>query len=916
MATMHAEESGEARSARVFISYAQESEDHSAWVLALADRLRAHGIDAWIDQFEQGFVSAGWRTWMTEQIRQAHHVLVVCTEEYEKRFEGNAPAYVGRGVRWESQHITQALYDAKFVNDRRFIPVLRLGADAPFVPFPLKDYTSYRLDDDSGYDALYRLLTDQPATPARPLGVQRKLPPLPRPGSAQPAPKPADIRNPYPGLAAFRPEDSEFFFGREDDTARVVEKLRAERFVSLCGGSGTGKSSLAAAGVDPALRTSNPGLTYLRFKPQGQPLRQLAEALDRALPEERGSLFGPRVSRLEQWLLTDPAKALEGLGKPVLLLADQFEELFTQTDTAQADAFRPVFEALGQVPDVLRLLTLRSEFMGRLADWLPEGDFARSLVHLQPITQPERLRRLIRDPAERCGVAVERDVEESLVTAASTARGALPLVALTLHRLFDQRDPGLGLTLKAYRSFGELAGVVQSAAARIDEALNADPALAAACDRLFGALATVIDEVPARRTAPVAPLRADPAIGPLVEALRAQGFLADPDDAHVELAHESLLWHWPRLADWCRRYGDQLALRRQAEQAARDWERSGRLPALRWTWEREKPAVEALLALAHRSPQTDPAFTDPGIHAWRALEADLPEPLRSFLAPEPLRLLEELKTDACPHQRREEIGLRLNQMGDPRRGVGLTSKGLPDIEWIDVPAGRVTLNTRPPMAFDVEPFRMARYPVTWAQYDAFLKAEDGFCNPAWWSDLALPEDLEDAQQAGERRWGFDSHPAINVSWFDAMAYGRWLGSRLGLPVRLPTEWEWQWAASSPEGWTYPWGNDWQELRANINKSGIGRTTAVGMYPLGRAGLDGRGGDDLSGNVWEWCLNEYDEPQNTGPAGEARRVLRGGSWNDPTEYCRASFRHWDTPDGRFNDFGFRLVVSCPIPGAEP
>lgn len=294
------------------------------------------------------------------------------------------------------------------------------------------------------------------------------------------------------------------------------------------------------------------------------------------------------------------------------------------------------------------------------------------------------------------------------------------------------------------------------------------------------------------------------------------------------------------------------------------------------------------------------------------MEAELTAPLRSFVAPEPLRLLEELKAYACPHQRREEIGLRLNQMGDPRRGVGLTADGVPDIEWIDVPAGRVRLYTQPPMDFDVKPFRMARYPVTWALYDAFLMAEDGFGNPASWSDL---DRWGHHRQPSERRWGFNSYLAVNVSWFDAMAYGRWLGSRLGLPVSLPTEWEWQWAAAGPEGRAYPWG-DWQELCANTKESGIGRTMAVGMYPQVRAGFDGRGGDDLSGNVSEWCLNEYEEPRNSVSAGDARRVLRGGSWVHPSESCRASYRFWLTPDFRNHDVGFRLVVSCPIPGTEP
>jgi hypothetical protein len=104
-------------------------------------------------------------------------------------------------------------------------------------------------------------------------------------------------------------------------------------------------------------------------------------------------------------------------------------------------------------------------------------------------------------------------------------------------------------------------------------------------------------------------------------------------------------------------------------------------------------------------PDPDPDFADAGIDAWRALQAVLSEPLQSFLAPEPLRLLDELRSDETPHQRREEIGLRLNQMGDPRRGVGVDAAGLPDLVWVDIPAGQVTLETEPPETFAVATFR-------------------------------------------------------------------------------------------------------------------------------------------------------------------------------------------------------------------
>lgn len=227
---------------RVFISYAQESPAHDNWVLVLANRLRQDGVDAIVDR-HYPWVERGWRAWMREQIELARWVLVVCTAAYRQRFDGEDPADAeaqpGRAVRWESQHITRELYDQRFRN-RRFVPLLPPGSDASQIPLPLKDYTRFALadGDDDAYEELYRLLTDQPATLPPAVGPLRHLEPLAPPApAASPAPAqpPREVASPYPGLAAFGRERSDFFRGRERDTQRVVDRLRETRFVSLVG---------------------------------------------------------------------------------------------------------------------------------------------------------------------------------------------------------------------------------------------------------------------------------------------------------------------------------------------------------------------------------------------------------------------------------------------------------------------------------------------------------------------------------------------------------------------------------------------------------------------------------------------------------------------------------------------------------
>ena len=744
------------------------------------------------------------------------------------------------------------------------------------------------------------------------------------------APAADALGNPYPGLAAFRPAGHRFFFGRERDTERVVERLAAGRLVSIVGRSGTGKSSLVAAGVVARLAERPGGVAYLSCEPQASPFRQLAELLLRDGPpladgELQAALLEQEQSPAsEDRLASAITAALRQVPQPALLLLDQFEELFTCTPPVSARRFRMLLDSLLAIDTLYVVLTLRSEFATRLMEWLGEDLLRASLVVLDPITCEVALRAIITGPAAALGVPVQDELLAALLPAAAAARGALPLIALTLERLFEQRDPVEGLTLDAYQRIGGLASAIGSVAADIERLIEDDRELDAACSRLFAGLATVIDQLPARRIFDVTALRADPPLARLVELLRRQGLIVDSDDRHIELAHETLLSHWPRLRHWCAHYRDSLALRRQVKQAAREWRRMGEQNARqqavggspegsagRWRWEQQRPAVLALHELAHRpAPPPDADFTDVGITAWRDLAGGIEKYLHSFLRPEPLALIDELVVDGTTPDRREEIGLRLNQMGDPRRGVGVAADGLPDIAWVDIVAGEVVLEGHGQHRLAVDRLRVARYPITWQQYGTFVTAVDGYRDRRWWRRLVQ------RKQPGEARWAGNNYPAINVCWNDAVAFCRWLSARWCLGgsqvVRLPTEWEWQWIAQGGASHRrYPWGDDWQSARANSHESGIGRTIAVGMYPLGAAtGMV----EDLSGNVWEWCHNEYHAPANTLVGGSQPRALRGGSWLDFPGDLRCGRRESFPPDERDGDIGFRIVLAAPLDAA--
>ncbi|MFZ4629884.1 MAG: SUMF1/EgtB/PvdO family nonheme iron enzyme, partial [Blastocatellia bacterium] len=205
---------------------------------------------------------------------------------------------------------------------------------------------------------------------------------------------------------------------------------------------------------------------------------------------------------------------------------------------------------------------------------------------------------------------------------------------------------------------------------------------------------------------------------------------------------------------------------------------------------------------------------------------------------------------------------------DDRPGVGtiVDSRGraLPNIDWGEIPAGRFVYGDESeyaakPEEVELPTFFISRYPVTFGQFQLFLDDPEGIRDPRWLKGLA-----GDARehQPGEQAFPFDNHPRERVSWYQAIAFCRWLSWRLGgeydlkkiaqWAVRLPTEYEWEKAARGTDGRIYPYLGEFDPTKGNTEKTGIGQTSAVGIFPEGASPF---GVMDLSGNVWEWCLNE-------------------------------------------------------------
>src|SRR5512135_1033399 len=173
---------------RVFLSYSHDSDEHADRVLALADALREGGIDVILDRYVHPAPAQGWPRWMEQNLDTARFVLMVCTETYRRRVMGQEEPGKGLGVDWEGNLIYNAIYH-RIRNDQpsgsRFIPILLPGAEPAHIPDPVRGHNHYRITafdlTDPGFEALYRHLTDQPATLKPDLGEVVILPPQPRP---------------------------------------------------------------------------------------------------------------------------------------------------------------------------------------------------------------------------------------------------------------------------------------------------------------------------------------------------------------------------------------------------------------------------------------------------------------------------------------------------------------------------------------------------------------------------------------------------------------------------------------------------------------------------------------------------------------------------------------------------------------
>ena len=267
-------------------------------------------------------------------------------------------------------------------------------------------------------------------------------------------------------------------------------------------------------------------------------------------------------------------------------------------------------------------------------------------------------------------------------------------------------------------------------------------------------------------------------------------------------------------------------------------------------------------------------------------------------------------------------------------------------------------------------FSIARYPVTNAQWRLFLESADGYDTSDWWSEEGWrwKQEVSDRTPPLWREQGYNglNQPVVGVCWYEANAFCRWMSKQLGYPVYLPSEAQWEKAARGTDGRLYPWGDAWDQDRANTKEAELEQPVTVGTFPLGNSPYDVV---DMAGQIFEWTASDWSRYQQHHGAGRVEELdsagkiftdrtriisgyvdasdvgieptdigsvlvsdtlkhhclyldpngigsqemmpsditVRGGSWNVTLEFARCAARQKYPPDQRDSDLGFRLAT---------
>jgi len=783
-------------------------------------------------------------------------------------------------------------------------------------------------------------------------------------------------RAPYRGMKPLEAVDAAVFFGRDAaivrglDTLRAMQEQGVERMLVILGASGSGKSSFLRAGLWPRLKRDDlhflplpvirPELAVLSgdsglvasletaFNDQGiiktrASLRDKLQTAD-GLPQLLDELQQQACVRISAGLGIQHESAVP---LPTIVIAiDQGEELTNPEGRKEAELFLVMLAKLLSLCDSghdatkaglkppLIVVTIRSDAYERLqTEPSLEGNQPR-LFDLPPIS-PKHYKTVIEGPAARATAAgrkltIEPELIDQLLQDTS-GTDALPLLAFTLERLYVDYGADGDLRLDEYNALGGVRGSIEAAVNVAFAEPGRQPAVpaeeakrTALLHKAFVPWLAAVDQYTNERRRRVARWdKLHPDTHPLLERLiearlllrdrrKLEGEAQEVEEVVVvEITHEALLRQWSVLTEWLDADASKLKTLDGVQRASSEWIQSGRIGS--WLVH----AGERLTAAEQIRTRDDfnSLLGSDGIaylKACREKESQVQRALKSRILAIVMSILtlgtagafaviaEGLYWMSNHRYPSQALTLRWKY----KLGIG---ESLPLPKLVKIPAGSFAMG-EVGEAISVtihQPFYLASTETTFAQYDIFQQATG-----------------RDAPV--EAAWGRgDGQPVINVNWFDARAYAKWLSAMTSKSCRLPSEAEWEYAARGGTGKEYgvpaPDGSDDIAGKGLANCSGCGsqwdgeKIAPAGRFPANRFGLH-----DMSGNVWEWtCSNwqvQFDGSEqrcNDDATDTQARVLRGGSWYDFPGNARASKRNSRVPAVGDVSLGFRVLCSSPI-----
>ena len=419
-----------------------------------------------------------------------------------------------------------------------------------------------------------------------------------------------DAACPYLGLDAFREADSRLFFGRKGLREALLAKLADLPLLAVMGTSGSGKSSVVQAGLIPALRSGtlpeSASWTILPpIVPGSDPLRSLArlilhhcaDALSAPAPAPPA---GEPIVQLANGFREDARRLATLLnqpgGPPVVVVVDQFEEVFTLCDDPKAamafigNLVELVRTESGAPPKNRVILTMRDDFEDHVLKY-PELHllFDAGRVTVTPMER-EELRLAIEQPAQQVGLVFENGVVDALLDDTFAARGALPLLQFALLKLWEGRRHNK-VSMEAYRKLGGSRQALRTTADKLFEDMS--PEKQQAAKRIFLRIVRPSDglevtnkRIPLRdllpkgedhtRTREVLDELVNARLVRLTPGSSGEDTQIKAEDTQIEVAHEALVRNWPRLGDWLGDHRAAIKARQRLELKVAEWDSHGR----------------------------------------------------------------------------------------------------------------------------------------------------------------------------------------------------------------------------------------------------------------------------------------------------------------------------------------------------